>query len=285
VPLSHVDLHCHSTASDGTLSPREVVQLAKDSGLSALSLTDHDTIAGNAEATSAALELNLDFLPGIEISCIFPKPGLMHLLGYGVDPRSDSLTMLTRKLIEGRDGRNLEIIERLQSLNVAITLQEVEDVAGGDVIARPHIAQVLIKKGYVTNTKQAFDKYLAPGGLAFFDKEVFTSREAIGMIHHAGGVVVLAHPVQLKHTNSAQLEQSLKNLVDLGLDGIEVIHSDHDEAAVTQLTQFADKFNLLKTGGSDFHGARKPGVQMGIANGRKIPREWFDAIVSRVKKQ
>jgi predicted metal-dependent phosphoesterase TrpH len=284
MPSNNVDLHCHSTVSDGTHAPRDVVQLACDSGLSALSLTDHDTIAGIAEALAAATNLGLDFLPGIEISCIFPKPGLMHLLGYGIDPQSESLTMMTRKLIEGRDGRNLQIIEKLQSLNVEITLKEVEEIAGGDVIARPHIAQILIKKGYSDSIKQAFDKYLAPGGLAFFDKEVFTSRQAIELIRSAGGIAVLAHPVQLKSANSAQLEQSVKNLVDLGLEGIEVIHSDHDEHVVKQITHLADKYDLLKTGGSDFHGSRKPGVQLGVANGRKIPRAWFDAIVARVKK-
>lgn len=283
MPELFVDLHCHSTASDGTFAPEEVVRLARDSGLSGLSLTDHDTIAGLDEARSLATKLGIDFVNGIEISCIFPKPGLMHLLGYGIDPTSDSLTRMTKQLIEGRDGRNLQIIEKLQSLNVAITLQEVEDVAGGDVIARPHIAQVLLRKGYVTSTKQAFDKYLAPGGLAFFDKEVFTSREAIEMIRSAGGVAVLAHPVQLKSTNSAQLEQSLKDLVDVGLQGIEVIHSDHDTDAVAQMSAFAKKYDLLKTGGSDFHGSRKPGVQLGVANGRKVPREWFDQIFERVK--
>ena len=279
-----VDLHCHSTASDGTFPPENVVTLAKESGLSALSLTDHDTIAGLHAAASAAMNLGIDFLPGIEISCIFPKPGLMHLLGYGIDPASKVLAEMTRKLIEGRDARNLEIIAKLQSLNIAITLQEVEDIAGGDVIARPHIAQVLVRKGYVSSIKQAFDKYLAPGGRAFFDKEVFTSREAIGMIHDSGGIAVLAHPVQLKTSNYAQFQQTVKGLTDIGLDGIEVIHSDHNAAAVERMSEIASQFNLLKTGGSDFHGSRKPGVELGIANGRRIPREWFDKIVARVKK-
>lgn len=228
--------------------------------------------------------LGIDFLPGIEISCLFPKPGIMHLLGYGIDAKSPALTEMTRKLITGRDARNLQIIEKLQSLNVAITLDEVEDIAGGEVIARPHIAQVLMKKGYVSSIKAAFDKYLAPGGLAFFDKEVFTSREAIGMIHYSGGVAVLAHPMQLKATNHAQLRQIVKDLVDIGLDGIEIIHSDHDASAVALMSSFANDFHLLKTGGSDFHGTRKPGVELGLANGRRVPREWFDAIALRVKR-
>lgn len=282
--MTFVDLHCHSTASDGTFTPEDVARLAIESGLSGFSLTDHDTIAGLAAAEKAATKLGIDFLPGIEISCTFPKPGLMHLLGYRIDPLSASLTKLTAELIEGRDARNLQIIDKLRSLRIDITLEEVEANAGGDVIARPHIAQVLLKKGYVNSIKAAFDKYLAPGGMAFFDKEVFTSREAIGLIHDAGGVAVLAHPVQLKLSNHAQLLQTVKNLVDLGLDGIEVIHSDHDAAAAELMEQVAAQFGLLKTGGSDFHGSRKPGVELGIANGRRVPREWFDAILSRVKR-
>ena len=166
-----VDLHCHSTASDGTLSPREVVRLAKESNLSALALTDHDTIAGIADASDEAKKLGIDFLPGIEISCEYPNPGTMHLLGYGIDPKSKTLHEMTEKLVTGRDERNVKIVDALQKQNVAITLAEVEAVAGGDVVGRPHIAQILVKKGYVSSIKHAFDKYLGQTGSAYFDKE------------------------------------------------------------------------------------------------------------------
>ena len=140
-------------------------------GLSALALTDHDTIAGVAEAAAEAKQLGLDFLPGIEISAEYPQPGTMHLLGYGVDPQSTILRDLTKTLLAGRDNRNPKIIDKLQELGVSITMDEVEREAGGKVVGRPHIAAILMRKGYVASIKQAFDKYLAPGGLAYFDKE------------------------------------------------------------------------------------------------------------------
>ena len=279
---SFVDLHCHSTASDGTLSPTEVVELAVSSGLSALALTDHDTIAGVAEAAEAAQRAGLDFVPGIEISCDVPRPATMHLLGYGFDPRSPVLLDLTSRLIEGRNDRNPRIIRKLNELGVSITMEEVEAEAGGTVIGRPHIAAILLRKGYVSSIKQAFDKYLAQGAPAYFDKERLTPKQAIGLVLETGGVPVLAHPVQLRTENDAQLEQIVKDLVDLGLVGLEVIHSDHDAALVEKYTKLADRYGLIKTGGSDFHGTNKKDIRLGTANGRKVPREFYDALAAKV---
>jgi len=277
-----IDLHCHSTASDGTFSPTQVVKLAADRGLSALSLTDHDTIAGIDEAAAAAQAAGIDFLPGIEISAEFPHPATLHLLGYGIDPKSAKLRNLTDTLLAGRDNRNPKIIARLQELNVSITMDEVEQQAGGNVIGRPHIAAILMRKGYVSSIKQAFDKYLAPGGLAYFDKERLSPPLAIDMIRQSGGIAVLAHPSQLRTQNDAQLETILKNLIDLGLQGIEVIHSDHDQAWVTKCIALARRYNLLQTGGSDFHGTNKKDIDLGLAHGRTIPREFYLALINRL---
>lgn len=282
---SSIDLHSHSTASDGTLPPAQVVRLAIERGLSALSLTDHDTIAGVAEAAAEAQKLGLDFLPGIEISAEFPHPGTMHLLGYGVDPNSATLRDLTKTLLAGRDNRNPKIIAKLQELGVAITMDELAQEAGGKVLGRPHIAAILHRKGYVSSIKQAFDKYLAPGGLAYFDKERLSPAQAIAMIRDSGGIPVLAHPIQLRYQNDAQLDRIVKDLIDLGLRGIEVIHSDHDAKMVEKYTALANRYHLLKTGGSDFHGTNKSAIQLGDANGRKIPREFFDALQSALHPQ
>jgi predicted metal-dependent phosphoesterase TrpH len=279
----YIDLHCHSTASDGQLAPAEVVKLAISSGLSALALTDHDTVDGIAEATSAAKEAELDFLAGIEISCEYPHPGTMHLLGYGVRANSPVLRDLTKTLLAGRDNRNPKIINKLRELGVAITMEEVENEAGGNVLGRPHIAAILMRKGYVSSIKLAFEKYLAPGGLAYFDKERLSAKQAIGMVLECEGIPVLAHPAQLRTENSAQLDRIVKDLLDIGLAGLEVIHSDHDEAKVSQYTQLADRYNLLKTGGSDFHGKAVKDIELGWARGRRIPREFFDALVQRLK--
>lgn len=278
-----VDLHCHSTASDGTLPPRKVVQLARESNLSALALTDHDTIAGIAEASDEARKLGIDFLPGIEISAEFPAPGALHILGYGVDPASPSLATLTAELIAARDQRNPRIIEKLNQLGVSVTMREWEDEAKGGVLGRPQLAAILARKGYVSSMKNAFDKYLGQGAPAYVDKERLKPRDAIARISAARGLAVLAHPVQLRAQNDAQLETFVKNLVDQGMAGIEVIHSDHDAQAIEKMSRLADRFGLLKTGGSDFHGANKKDIRLGDANGRKIPREFYERLVEQLK--
>src|SRR3954452_7777470 len=151
MPARFVDLHCHSTASDGTMSPTEVVRLAKDSALSAISLTDHDTAVGCAEAEAEARRVGIDFLCGIEISCHYPRPGTIHLLGYGIDPDSPRLRKLTSTLIEGRDRRNDEMVRRLNEIGIPMTLDDVRNEAGGQVIGRPHIAAALVRRGIVSN--------------------------------------------------------------------------------------------------------------------------------------
>lgn len=286
--MSYIDLHCHSTASDGTDSPIEMANLAKRAGLSGWALTDHDTVSGLEDAARVSAEIGIDFLTGIEISAEFPYPGTLHLLGYGVNPKVESIRDLTGKLLEGRDNRNPRIINRLQELNVAITMEEVENEAGKGsnsqaVVGRPHIAAILVRKGYVSSIKEAFNKYLAPGGLAYFDKERLSPRRAIELIVESGGVAVLAHPVQLRLPNDAELQTALKNLVDMGLGGIEAIHSDHTRDLELKYVQLAKKYGLVCTGGSDFHGTKKESIQLGFADGKRIPREYFDQLKDRLK--
>jgi len=282
MPNRFVDLHCHSTASDGTLSPAEVVRLAQRNGLCALALTDHDTIGGIAEAASEAKKIGIDFLPGIEISAEYPQPGTMHILGYGIDSASATLKDLTHQLITGRDNRNPRIVAKLNELGVTVSMVEWEAEAKGGVLGRPQLAAILMRKGYVTSIKQAFDKYLGQGAPGYFDKERLSPRRALEMIRQSGGLPVLAHPVQLRTQNDAQLERVVKDLLDLGLAGIEVIHSDHDSLWIDKCTRLADRFHLLKTGGSDFHGTNKKDIDLGMAGGRRVPREWFDALVERL---
>jgi predicted metal-dependent phosphoesterase TrpH len=278
MPATFVDLHCHSTASDGTLPPAEVVRLAKRNNLSAMSLTDHDTVAGIDEAAREAEKLGIDFITGIEISAEYPYPGTLHILGYGIDPSEESLKNLTATLLAGRDNRNPKIVAKLNEMGVSVSMKEWEDEAKGDVLGRPQLAAILHRKGYVSSIKQAFDKYIGQGAPAYFDKERLTPAVAMARIRSAGGLPVLAHPTQLRKQNSAQIETEIKNLVDMGMAGIEVIHSDHDAATVAMLNGLAERFKLLKTGGSDFHGSNKPNVELGSANGRRIPREFFDQL-------
>lgn len=280
--MSYVDLHSHSTASDGTFPPAEVVRLARDAGLTGLALTDHDTIAGLAEAAAAAREHHLTFLPGIEISAVPPTPeGTLHILGYNINPQSEVLVRMTRDLIEARENRNPQIIRQLRHLGIDITWEEAVAQAQGGVLGRPHIAALLVKKGVVKTIKDAFNQYLGQGGQAYFDKERLPARDALERIKNSGGIPVLAHPIQLRTTNDAQLERIVKDLVDMGLQGIEVIHSDHGQREVDHYTALAQRYNLLKTGGSDFHGTNKKDINLGTANGRKIPREWLDQLLEK----
>jgi len=279
-----VELHCHSTASDGTLTPTQVAELAKKSGMTALALTDHDTVAGAGEAASAAGALGIDFIAGIEISAEYPHPGTMHILGYGVDPENPKLKSLTEDLLAGRDNRNPRIVAKLNEMGVAVTMKEWEDEAKGAVLGRPHLAAILHRKGYVSSIKQAFDKYIGQGAPAYFDKERLTPKQAIQRIRESGGLPVLAHPIQLRTENDAQLERVVKDLVDLGMIGLEVIHSDHDAALVEKYTQLADRFGLLKTGGSDFHGTNKKDIELGNARGRRVPREFYERLVEKLQQ-
>jgi predicted metal-dependent phosphoesterase TrpH len=210
--------------------------------------------------------------------------GTLHILGYGVDPANDVLQRMTRDLLEARGDRNPRIIARLRELGVDVTWEEALAQAQGGVLGRPHIAALLVRKGVVKTIKQAFDEYLGQGGKAFFDKERLMPRDAIGRIRAAGGVPVVAHPVQLRTSNDAQLQQVIKDLVDLGLGGIEVVHSDHGEAEVERYTRLADRYNLVKTGGSDFHGTNKKDINLGVANGRRVPREWMDELLAATRK-
>jgi predicted metal-dependent phosphoesterase TrpH len=249
--------------------------------MTALALTDHDTIAGVGEAGSAARALGIDFIAGIEISAEYPSPGTMHILGYGVDPENPKLKRLTEELLAGRDNRNPRIVAKLVEMGVAVTMKEWEDEAKGAVLGRPHLAAILLRKGYVSSIKQAFDKYIGQGAPAYFDKERLTPKQAIERIRESGGVPVLAHPIQLRTENDAQLERVVKDLLDLGLVGLEVIHSDHDAALVEKYTQLAERFGLIKTGGSDFHGMNKKDIELGVARGRRVPREFYERLVER----
>jgi 3',5'-nucleoside bisphosphate phosphatase len=267
-----VDLHTHSTASDGACPPREVMRLADQARLAAVALTDHDTTAGLSEARQAAAQYpGLTLVPGIEISAKFPT-GTLHILGLGIDPESATLAEALRRLQAARAERNPKIFAKLADLSVRVTMEEVLRQTGEDpaqagaserIVGRLHIAQAMIAKGHVRSTQEAFDKYLATGRPAYVDKERLTPRQSIDAIRGAGGLAVLAHPVQLRYQNRLQLETIVRDLIGAGLGGIEAYHSDHSDAQVRLYLELACRFNLAISGGSDFHGPAKPGVMLG----------------------
>jgi hypothetical protein len=267
------DLHAHSTCSDGTLPPGEVVRLADRRQLAGVALTDHDTIDGLAEAAAAAGEFpELTFVSGVELSAVAPQ-GTLHVLGLGIDPAATSMVHLLGQLVQARNDRNPQMIARLQSLGLKIDMDEVRRAAEGPlppapgappaVVGRVHMAEVLVHKGYVRTIEEAFDRFLAEGRPAYVDKERLSPRALADAIHAAGGLAIIAHPVQLGFENYAQAQRLIRLLVEQGLDGLEVYHSDHGAALTRFFLDLAKRFNLAISGGSDFHGRIKPHVQLG----------------------
>jgi predicted metal-dependent phosphoesterase TrpH len=293
MPDHFVDLHTHSTASDGTLSPTALMQAAKAAGLVAIALTDHDTGNGLAEAASEARNLGIRFVPGIEISADYPNPGTLHILGHFIDPLSPALHKMSTILLDARNQRNPMIVERLNQLGCNITMAQVENIAKSKVppgtpfvVGRPHIAQALVDSHCVSTIKQAFDVYLGTTGSAYFPKERLTPRQAIECIHEAGGLATIAHPVQLRCDNPAHLATVVGNLKEAGMDGIEVWHCDHHENASTLMLELSKRYDLIPTGGSDFHGNPKPDVVLGRGrNNVRVPVEVLDRLENRWKQR
>ncbi len=263
--MSFIDLHTHSNASDGSCPPREVVRLAQQRGLKALALTDHDTIDGLAEAVAAGEEFGLEVIPGVEISAKHPI-GSMHILGYFLDYESDLLAQRLAVLKQARKDRNPQIIAKLNQLGILLTMKQVERISGGGQMGRPHIARALYEGGYVRSIQEAFDIYLGNDGLAYVSKFRFPPAEAIGMIREARGIPVLAHPFTLGLHTFENLKPLLKELMDLGLAGLECYYPEHSLDQETLYVSLARELGLLITGGSDFHGDNKPEVSLGRIN-------------------
>jgi predicted metal-dependent phosphoesterase TrpH len=260
----YADLHTHTTASDGTFTPTELVQAAKAAGLTYLAVTDHDTTAGVAEAQRVGQELGVKIIPGVELSAE-GAPGKCHLLGLGIDPAYAPMTDTLRTLSEARRARNEKMAARLRSLGVAITLEEVTIAAPpGANVGRPHFAQVLIDKGFVPDKQTAFDRYLGDSAAGYVEKETLSPAEAITLIHDAGGMCFIAHPGLLKLYSHETDETRMRALKALGMDGLEAYYSAYSPVQSERFIRLAQKLDLLVTGGSDFHGANKPDVPLSI---------------------
>ena len=257
-----IDLHVHSTASDGSFPPAEVVRQAKAGGLAAMALTDHDTVDGLAEAVAAGDREGVEVIPGVEISAQCPG-GTMHILGLFVDYHNGLLDQRLAVLKQARIDRNPQIIAKLNALNIPITMARVEEVSGGGQVGRPHIARALMEAGYVSSIQQAFDIYLRMGGKAYVSKFRFPPAEALTMIREAKGIPVLAHPFTLGLGSAFALKNLLIELKGQGLAGIEVFYSEHTPEQEALYLKLARELDLLVTGGSDYHGLNKPEITLG----------------------
>ena len=269
--MGYVDLHLHTTASDGVLSPAEIVRYAKGKGLQAIAITDHDTIDGCEEGLSEGGRIGFEVIPGIEISAEY-SPGSMHILGFCLDIHHPLLSERLEFLQKARAERNPKMVAKLNQLGIKITYEEVLKASGGGQVGRPHFANVLLEKKVVKNFQEAFDRFLKKGAPAYVDKFRFTSKEALHFIREARGVAVLAHPNTLGVSRSSELEKVIAQLVDEGLQGIEVYYPEHSSTEVVQYKTLADRYKLLSTGGTDYHGIEKNELDIGVGRGEmKLP--------------
>lgn len=260
-----VDLHVHSSASDGVYTPRAVVQQAAATGLKAIALTDHDTTAGLAEALTAGVEFGIEVIPGVEISTEF-EGGACHILGYFVRPETEVLVHVLATAYEGRDRRNRQILERLQALGISLTLDDVTRRQTGGTLTRAHFAAALVAKGIVANWEEAFARYLGRGKPAFVARKRVEPEVAIRAIREAGGVAALAHPRQLG-CSIAETEVWLTRFAQAGLEAVEVSTPDHTANFARHYGQMAERLGLVPTGGTDWHGRDDTNVELGIGRG------------------
>lgn len=280
-----IDLHSHTVVSDGTLTPTQLVELAARKGLAALAITDHDHLGAIDEARLAGARLGVEIVPGVELS-VAHAAGDVHMLGYLLDPEEPRLATRLGAFREVREQRGRLMVEKLQALGVDITHEDVRRAAGPDAgsIGRPHIARALMEKRIVSSVQEAFDRWIGDGSPAYVEKANLGAGEAIGLIHGAGGVAVLAHPGLLSDKARYRI---VRELAALGLDGVEVEHSRHSSEERHRLRELAAELGLVETGGSDFHGENKPNVDLGYGVGGNVDvREpTLDALKERARRR
>jgi 3',5'-nucleoside bisphosphate phosphatase len=283
-----IDLHIHSTASDGTLTPSEILTLAETLHLGAISLTDHDAIDGNRDILQKGVPGSIGFLTGVEISALppslFPVFGSFHILGYGINIEDKALNQTLITLQNARKNRNPEIIQKLNALEIKIDLNHVKQFSGNCQLGRPHIARYLVHKGFAGSIDEVFDKYLGKGKSAYVEKFRISCQEAINLILNAGGLPVLAHPYLLKLGKGFDFEELIGELKSMGLKGIEIYYPEHSPDSVRFYAHIARKYNLFITGGTDFHGDIKPEIKLGSGLGDLfVPYEIYENIINLLR--
>lgn len=275
-----IDLHVHSTFSDGSLTPEELVEEAVKAGLTAMALTDHDGMMGIDRFMEACRLHGLRGIPGVEIS-IEISSGTMHMLGYFIDQHNPDISEALMRLRRGRAERNQFILKLLNDLGMPLAWEEVSALAKEDVVGRPHFAQAMISRGYVKKKDEAFDRFLGKGKPAYVERDRFTVEESISLIRGAGGVPILAHPYTL-NMGRRRLREFLTDLAAKGLQGIEAYYSEHSHEQHRFCLNMARDLGWVVTGGSDFHGSMNPHIRLGLGFGSlDIPDELVDLLHAR----
>lgn len=277
--MSYADLHLHSTASDGALTPREIVQAARRKGFRCIAIADHDTVGGVAEALRAGEELGVEVLPAVELSTLH-RGGEVHILGYCIDWEDQALLEKLETVAGARLSRARQMVARLQELGIDISWPEVREKAGGGAVGRPHIARVLVEKGYIGSMKEAFTgEFIGNGGRAYVERYEMSPREAIRLVLSAGGIPVLAHPGFFKK-GERLVEEDIVELKQYGLLGVEVWHTKHTAGDTAFYRSLAVRAGLLLTGGSDCHGGRGEEALLGKI---KLPYEHVERLLATWK--
>ena len=269
------DLHLHSTASDGTCAPDELVRRAHAQGLTCVALTDHDSVAGIAQAREAARALGVRLIAGVELSCGAQKE--IHVLGYGVDPENAALLAFCERRRAQREERAERIVAKLVELGRPVPMERVRELARG-VVARPHIARAMVEAGHVATVAEAFDRYIGDHCKCYVGRLKVASTDAVRLIKEAGGTAILAHPL-LYGLSNTNLQKMIDELKPAGLDGLEAIYSNYTTGEEQQMKRLARENGLLISGGSDFHGSNKPDIALGRGRGHLyIPYSILDGI-------
>ena len=279
--MKRIDLHIHTTASDGTFTPEEVVREASRLGLAAVAITDHDTAAGYLAAAAEGERCGLEVVPGIEISTKFHAS--VHVLGYEIDPRSDALDEVLDWMHRDREERNVKLCEMLRGRGVDIDNERMHE-RFGTFIGRPHFAEIMVENGIAADMQDALDNLLAKGKPYFIPRSFLPLDRSIELIRRAGGTAVLAHPFQYR-LDDAQLRELIEYCLRYGLEGLECRYTGYDAERVAYLEALAEEYGLLKTGGSDFHGELKPDIRLGEGRGElEVPYAWLEALREHRRK-
>ena len=273
--MKRIDLHVHTTASDSTASPAEAVRLAKEAGLSAIAITDHDTVSGYAEAAEAGKKYGVEVVPGIEISTKYGRA--VHILGYYIDPDSDKLAPVLEWVVHDRDERNRKMAELMAADGLPVSYEEMHRRFGA-VIGRPHFAEVLVELGLAKDIRDAFDRYVEKGQKYYLPRNFLSIERSIEIIREAGGVPVLAHPFQYK-LDDAGLRELIEHCMESGLQGMECRYSGYSVEQIKYLGRLAEEYGLIKTGGSDFHGDNKRHISIGTGTGHlEVPYKYLEKL-------
>lgn len=278
---NRIDLHTHTTASDGTLSPAELVSHAKELGLTTVAITDHDTMGGVAEAKRAGAALGVEVIPGIEISTDYLGVDT-HVLGYGMDETAPALRQVLDWVIEDRRRRNEKIAELMRRDGIDVSLEALEAQNPGATIGRPHFARLLVEQSIADSVSDAFARFLSAGKQYYLPRSYLPMENSVAVIQSCGGAAVLAHPLQYGYPD-AELRALIARAAELGMSGMEIYYTGYTAQQIAQLSALAAEFGLFVTGGSDFHGANKPSIELGRGHGAlNVPEQCLTDLKARL---